>query len=833
MNKWLNYDLHMHSYASHLVDGIGKVKRMTAKEFLDTLESKGIDVFSITDHDTFDKDFYEEILNEIDSSNRNIRIIFGAELNVYVRDDDPDAKFHMGIYFQPLKKKMDIISNTIEQLYKDFKKPDLYAILNEFNSKNLKFIIIPEFDKSRGLVKISETLVNSDLMDEFRRYEMQKIFDAYDRGTHFKRDEINEWANAFYKRTKDLDDYLKSFGDDVGAREDFTKTLKQYLKGNIKKDDAPEDVKKYGEIILEYSLEFAFFHFSDWHNGETYEPEYKNMIFGDSNFPLETLEIAVCDPFSRIQCIKYDDTLPVDDNSLREISFSMNDERITIPLTEGLNGIIGKRASGKSLLVSILSKLENSNNTNINKYEKTLNIDKNSISAVKANGTVISNGQLSSVYYLEQSKIKEIYENPDKSSESFASKFPNLPEIEIPNLEQLIQKIDKFSPLDNNYKEFNTYCKQKTVSRSFTFSTINKISTSDFETKTNTLANSFTNYQGTLKEIGFNLSHLEPLVTQLKKTTEFYTKIVSSYNDIIQSVNIKINEFINDASASESVSAQIKQNYNESINIIKKNFDNLLRLKLLEKTIDSFSDLPPQQSKRNIEEGFLFVKEYGYNGPEINSRINSAIESVLKSTKPGTRGVDKSLKGYFYGETSLKDGSTFSQVLKKEFKATSFPTKSTLYRIKNKDLYDGGKEIDELIRNDAIDNISDSSPGDKAAAYLEILLSTNDSILILDQPEDDIDNDYISKTLVPLIRKKKRTKQLIFVTHNPSVAVYADAFNYIFAKNNGMKITYTNRHIENPDDKEEILSILDGGRKSFYNRNMKYGDVIGDLKHED
>ena len=244
MNKWLNYDLHMHSYASHLVDGIGKVKRMTAKEFLDTLESKGIDVFSITDHDTFDKDFYEEILNEIDSSNRNIRIIFGAELNVYVRDDDPDAKFHMGIYFQPLKKKMDIISNTIEQLYKDFKKPDLYAILNEFNSKNLKFIIIPEFDKSRGLVKISETLVNSDLMDEFRRYEMQKIFDAYDRGTHFKRDEINEWANAFYKRTKDLDDYLKSFGDDVGAREDFTKTLKQYLKGNIKKDDAPEEIKK-------------------------------------------------------------------------------------------------------------------------------------------------------------------------------------------------------------------------------------------------------------------------------------------------------------------------------------------------------------------------------------------------------------------------------------------------------------------------------------------------------------------------------------------------------------------------------------------------------------
>mgnify|MGYP002538870927 CR=1 FL=1 len=81
-----------------------------------------------------------------------------------------------------------------------------------------------------------------------------------------------------------------------------------------------------------------------------------------------------------------------------------------------------------------------------------------------------------------------------------------------------------------------------------------------------------------------------------------------------------------------------------------------------------------------------------------------------------------------------------------------------------------------------------------------------------------------------IIKEKKKIKQLIFVTHNPTVAVYGDAFNYIFVTNDG-EIDYKNYLIESQDDKEEIMNILDGGRKSFSNRNKKYGNVLGEEEY--
>ena len=73
--------------------------------------------------------------------------------------------------------------------------------------------------------------------------------------------------------------------------------------------------------------------------------------------------------------------------------------------------------------------------------------------------------------------------------------------------------------------------------------------------------------------------------------------------------------------------------------------------------------------------------------------------------------------------------------------------------------------------------------------------------------------------------------QLIFVTHNPSVAVYGDAFNYIFVENDN-KIKYSNYYIEDVDDKEKILKILEGGRESFSNRNKKFGNILGAEEYE-
>jgi len=139
-------------------------------------------------------------------------------------------------------------------------------------------------------------------------------------------------------------------------------------------------------------------------------------------------------------------------------------------------------------------------------------------------------------------------------------------------------------------------------------------------------------------------------------------------------------------------------------------------------------------------------------------------------------------------------------------------------------------ELEDYLKQNKIRNLTDASPGMKSVAYLDMLFDLDETILILDQPEDNIDNDYISKYLVPNIKGKKKIKQLIFVTHNPSVAVYGDSFNYVYVENND-KINYTNYLIEKKEDKDKLINILEGGKNSFSNRNKKFGNVLGDEEY--
>ena len=164
-----------------------------------------------------------------------------------------------------------------------------------------------------------------------------------------------------------------------------------------------------------------------------------------------------------------------------------------------------------------------------------------------------------------------------------------------------------------------------------------------------------------------------------------------------------------------------------------------------------------------------------------------------------------------------------------------FNSKKEFYEIRNFDIdyYKTITNYETLKKQVDMGNLfslTNASPGMRSVAYLDMLFNIDGSILVLDQPEDNIDNDYISNYLVPNIKKKKRVKQLIFVTHNPSVAVYGDAFNYIYVENKE-KIKYQNFFIEKKEDKEKLIKILEGGRGSFSNRNKKFGDILGEEEY--
>lgn len=131
----------------------------------------------------------------------------------------------------------------------------------------------------------------------------------------------------------------------------------------------------------------------------------------------------------------------------------------------------------------------------------------------------------------------------------------------------------------------------------------------------------------------------------------------------------------------------------------------------------------------------------------------------------------------------------------------------------------------ELISDEK--TIDKLSPGERGALLLifYLLLDLRDTPLIIDQPEDNLDNQSVAKVLVPFIQAAKKRRQIILVTHNPNLAVVADSDQIIYVtidKENAQKVSILAGGIENPEINESIVTILEGTMNSFRKRDVKY-----------
>lgn len=133
------------------------------------------------------------------------------------------------------------------------------------------------------------------------------------------------------------------------------------------------------------------------------------------------------------------------------------------------------------------------------------------------------------------------------------------------------------------------------------------------------------------------------------------------------------------------------------------------------------------------------------------------------------------------------------------------------------------------------------SVGQKGTLYVCLKLATDPFItpFVFDQPEDDLDNDFIMQHLVPIFRRIKKYRQVIIVTHNANLVVNADAEQVLVAHNEGEVLRYVSGSLENcfgPVEevaetdplrrkgiRQHICDILEGGRAAFEKREQKYG----------
>lgn len=125
-------------------------------------------------------------------------------------------------------------------------------------------------------------------------------------------------------------------------------------------------------------------------------------------------------------------------------------------------------------------------------------------------------------------------------------------------------------------------------------------------------------------------------------------------------------------------------------------------------------------------------------------------------------------------------------------------------------------------------NLNELSPGEKGLLLLifYLQLDLNDTPLVIDQPEDNLDNDSIFAVLAKCIRDAKKHRQVILVTHNPNLAVGADAEEIVYVKldkPNAYRFSYETGSIENPKINARLLEVLEGSQPAFVKRRLKYG----------
>ncbi len=273
----------------------------------------------------------------------------------------------------------------------------------------------------------------------------------------------------------------------------------------------------------------------------------------------------------------------------------------------------------------------------------------------------------------------------------------------------------------------------------------------------------------------------------------------------------------------------------------------------LEVSVDQRENLLKQLKKMHRKVFDIRLEKIGIINEELNGDVKITLKEggvttdYEKSLKDSLRGKGFNYKEYCENIAKTFKPSEFSLiVLKEDAKKLSARTKisrekseqiitalldsqgifdiETVYcpdlptfllKVDRKD--DADRQEKENYR--ATENLS---TGQRCTAILPIVFAASSNPLIIDQPEDNLDNKYIADSIHKIIKMKKDMRQMIFVTHNPNIPVLSDAeFNLFLDYREKKSKVDAQGSIE--EVKTNILTLLEGGAEAFKTRSKIYG----------
>ncbi len=563
--------------------------------------------------------------------------------------------------------------------------------------------------------------------------------------------------------------------------------------------------------LKELSLPVSLFSGSDCHDWTCYpyhDKKNQNKDFHHSKAKIlptfKGLLMAVTSPETRFNCSENLDPIAVDCLEIVEQK---------LPLVNGVNAIIGENGSGKTTLLKLI------NGTTSEAYVKRLIRD----NALKVQCSI----DPQKVKYIEQGQIIRKFNEKTLFSAGEDSGFKELdcmPFREVyTTYADAIKKgikaqVDKQEKLDSLSK-YTIAFEEGMVARNYY---VDITGNEMFESTDNPHEKARKDIQSILKKLSTLISEayfepykdqMEQIIRELKLIRDDIERKWSVKNYEANVKNIMhscLDDYLRKVKEHLSAKDREIKDYNKK----KRQLTDVVVT-----TIEaSFSDVlwpanPPaiEGVTKNPKQGFYFNREAVYNGV---SMLDSFFAKMF-------------VKDY-NNLNSIQTINTYKQYSDAIRNCTSISDINTKWDENfEKFISDATKTHDYIM--DGADQQIGNTLGEMSLSYYKFFTKDDQDwrVLIVDQPEDNISNNNISKKLIGYFNDIRDKKQIIFVTHNPLLVVNLDVDNVIFVKNDNGIISAKNGCLEYEDEQTDILELIaqnmDGGKETIEKRLKVYG----------
>jgi ABC-type lipoprotein export system ATPase subunit len=309
---------------------------------------------------------------------------------------------------------------------------------------------------------------------------------------------------------------------------------------------------------------------------------------------------------------------------------------------------------------------------------------------------------------------------------------------------------------------------------------------------------------GSPEKVG-SIQNLEAEIAALNGLPGRLEQLCSQRSDLVKDVHGKIQAMVNEYSrlylpVQQFVNSEEQREMNLPLNfqvrIEESGFSDQLLLRLNQRVKGSFMGV--DDSARML---LTLLQEADFSSPGGTVSFANNIDRMLHADcRDGQNSRLTKL------EDQLAKGSSALELLNYVFGLEYLsPRYSLTYE---------GQEIGQL------------SPGERGLLLLVfyLLVDKDDIPIVIDQPEENLDNQTIFKVLVKCLKRAKQRRQVIMVTHNPNLAVVCDAEQIIYAScdKTAARFSYEAGAIENPMIRSKVVEILEGTEPAFRNRQAKY-----------